>query len=80
MITDRYFAAANGVQLHAMVAGENGPVMLFLHGFPEFWMAWHRQLPEFARDHRAVALDLRGYNLSEKPRGVWTTFGTFCGC
>jgi pimeloyl-ACP methyl ester carboxylesterase len=45
-------------------------VILFLHGFPEFWQAWHRQLPEFGQDHRAVALDLRGYNLSDKPRGV----------
>lgn len=70
MITDLYFDAADGVRLHAATAGDSGPVMLFLHGFPEFWMAWHRQLPEFGRDHRAVALDLRGYNLSDKPRGV----------
>lgn len=70
MITDLYFDAADGVRLHAAAAGDDGPVMLFLHGFPEFWMAWHRQLAEFGRDHRAVALDLRGYNLSDKPRGV----------
>jgi pimeloyl-ACP methyl ester carboxylesterase len=43
--------------------------MLFLHGFPEFWQAWHRQLREFGRDHYAVAVDLRGYNLSDKPSG-----------
>ena len=61
MITDLYFDAADGVRLHAAAAGDDGPVMLFLHGFPEFWMAWHRQLAEFASDHRAVALDLRGY-------------------
>jgi pimeloyl-ACP methyl ester carboxylesterase len=42
--------------------------MLMLHGFPEFWYSWRRQLPAFARDHRVVALDGRGYNESEKPR------------
>lgn len=56
--------------LHAVQADEHGPVMLFLHGFPEFWRAWHRQLAEFSRDFRAIALDLRGYNLSDKPQST----------
>jgi pimeloyl-ACP methyl ester carboxylesterase len=38
-----------------------------VHGFPEFWAAWENQLVEFGRDHQAVALDLRGFNLSSKP-------------
>ena len=42
--------------------------MLFLHGFPEFWYSWRHQLDEFGSDHRAVAVDLRGYNDSDKPR------------
>jgi pimeloyl-ACP methyl ester carboxylesterase len=41
--------------------------MIFLHGFPEFWYQWKNQLEEFGRDYRAVALDMRGYNLSDKP-------------
>ena len=54
------------IRLHYVDAGE-GPLILFVHGFPEFWYAWQRQLEEFSRDHRAVAFDLRGHNLSGKP-------------
>jgi len=63
------FVEANGIRLHTMQAGE-GPLVLFLHGFPQFWYAWRHQLAEFSRDHLAVAPDLRGYNLSDKPAGV----------
>lgn len=58
--------AANGIHLHYVSEGE-GPLLLFLHGFPEFWYSWRHQLPEFGQDHKAVALDLRGYNDSDKP-------------
>jgi len=63
------YATVNGVRLHFVEHG-TGPLMLFVHGFPEFWYAWKNQLEEFGRDHRAVALDMRGYNLSEKPADV----------
>jgi pimeloyl-ACP methyl ester carboxylesterase len=63
------YAEVNGVKLHYVEQGR-GPVILFLHGFPEFWYAWKDLLPDFARDHRAVALDMRGYNLSDKPEPV----------
>ncbi len=55
--------------LHYVTTGQ-GKLMLFVHGFPEFWYEWHRQLDEFGKDHQAVALDMRGYNLSSKPADV----------
>jgi len=60
------FATVNAITLHYVRAGD-GELVLFLHGFPEFWYAWKEQLAEFGKDHLAVAPDLRGYNLSEKP-------------
>jgi pimeloyl-ACP methyl ester carboxylesterase len=63
------YASVNGVRLHYAHAG-SGPLVLFLHGFPEFWLCWKRQLEEFGRDHLAVAPDLRGFNLSDRPADV----------
>ena len=59
--------ATNGIQLHYVTQGE-GKLILFLHGFPEFWYSWRHQIPEFARDYKVVALDLRGYNESDRPQ------------
>jgi pimeloyl-ACP methyl ester carboxylesterase len=63
------YAEVNGVRLHYAAAG-SGKLILFLHGFPEFWYAWKDQLVEFGRDHLAVAPDMRGYNLSSKPADI----------
>lgn len=60
------YAEVNGVRLHYARAGR-GPLIIFLHGFPEFWYEWRHQLAEFSRDHTVAAPDLRGYNLSSKP-------------
>ena len=62
----------NGVRLHTVQAGpESGPLVVLLHGFPECWYGWHRQLGPLANaGYRVVVPDQRGYNLSEKPRGV----------
>ncbi|MEH1933509.1 MAG: alpha/beta hydrolase [Nostoc sp.] len=60
------YITTNGVKLHYVTQGE-GPLMLMLHGFPEFWYSWRHQIPEFAQDFKVVALDLRGYNESDKP-------------
>jgi epoxide hydrolase 4 len=62
-------AEVNGVRLHYAAAGA-GPLVMFVHGFPEFWYEWRRQLVEFGRDHLAVAPDMRGYNLSSRPADV----------
>jgi epoxide hydrolase 4 len=59
----------NGVRLHCVVDGE-GPLVLLLHGFPEFWYSWRHQIAALAPRFRVVAPDLRGYNESEKPAGV----------
>ncbi len=60
----------NGLHLHCVEAGA-GPLVLLLHGFPEFWYSWHHQLPALAAaGFRALAPDLRGYNESDKPAGV----------
>lgn len=63
------FVPTNGIKVHCAIQGE-GPAMVFLHGFPEFWYCWRHQLPAFAGRFRAVAPDMRGYNTSDKPEGV----------
>jgi len=63
------YADINNVRLHYVTAGK-GKLIIFLHGFPEFWYAWKNQLIEFGRDYQAVAPDMRGYNLSSKPADV----------
>ncbi len=63
------YATTNGIQLHYVSQGE-GPLILLLHGFPEHWYSWRHQIgPLAAAGFRVVAPDLRGYNLSDKPRG-----------
>lgn len=72
MVIQEKVYAVNGVSLHVAEAGEQaGKVILFLHGFPEFWYGWRKQLTYFAgKGFRAVAPDQRGYNRSSKLAGV----------
>jgi pimeloyl-ACP methyl ester carboxylesterase len=60
------YADVNNIRLHYVTMGK-GKLIIFLHGFPEFWYEWKNQLTEFGRDYQAVAPDMRGYNLSSKP-------------
>lgn len=60
----------NGIRLHCVLAGQ-GPLVVLLHGFPEFWYSWRHQIPVLAgAGFRVAAPDLRGYNESDKPEGV----------
>ena len=68
-ISQHFAELPNGIRLHYAQAG-SGPTIVFLHGFPEFWYAWREILEIFGGDYRAVAPDLRGYNLSSKPEAV----------
>lgn len=63
---------SNGIRLHVVQTGSRyGPLVILLHGFPEFWYGWRRQLQPLAEaGFRAWAPDQRGYNLSEKPPGI----------
>src|SRR6185437_6643094 len=64
------YAEIGDQRLHYVEAGE-GPLIILLHGFPEFWYGWRQQIqPLAAAGFRVVAPDTRGYNLSSKPEGV----------
>jgi pimeloyl-ACP methyl ester carboxylesterase len=66
------FVETNGVRLHTVRAGpEDGPLVVLLHGFPEFWYCWHDQIRPLANaGYRVVVPDQRGYNVSDKPVGT----------
>ena len=65
-----HYADLGAVRLHYVEMGE-GPLVVLLHGFPEFWYSWRFQIPGLAEaGFRVVAPDMRGYNLSDKPQGV----------
>lgn len=59
-----------GVKIHYASLGDHGPLVVMLHGFPDYWYTWRDQMQELAKDHHVVAIDLRGYNKSDKPAGV----------
>lgn len=68
-MSEHKYADVNNIHLHYVTVGK-GKLIMFLHGFPEFWYEWKNQLTEFGRDYQAVAPDMRGYNLSSKPAEV----------
>jgi pimeloyl-ACP methyl ester carboxylesterase len=63
------FADSSGVKIHYVTRGK-GPLLVLIHGFPDFWYTWRAQIPALAERFQVVAIDLRGYNESDKPEGV----------
>ena len=63
------YADNNGVKIHYATIG-SGPTVVMIHGFPDFWYGWRYQMEALANEYRIVAIDQRGYNLSDKPEGA----------
>ena len=68
-LVEHHYADNDGVRIHYVTLGE-GPVLLFIHGFPNQWYDWRYQMAALANDYQVVALSLRGYNRSDRPTGV----------
>jgi pimeloyl-ACP methyl ester carboxylesterase len=65
------YASSNGVRIHYAALGDaRKPLMVLIHGFPDFWYTWRHQMAALSNDYYTVAIDQRGYNLSDKPDGV----------
>jgi pimeloyl-ACP methyl ester carboxylesterase len=67
-LVEHGYADNSGVKIHYVTAGA-GPLLLFVHGFPDYWYTWRDQIAGLADDFQVVAIDTRGYNLSDKPQG-----------
>ena len=63
------YADSDGVKIHYASLGE-GPLVVMIHGFPDFWYTWREQVDALSSDFKVVAIDTRGYNKSDKPEGV----------
>jgi pimeloyl-ACP methyl ester carboxylesterase len=63
------YADSNGVKIHYASLG-SGPLIIMIHGFPDFWYTWRAQMEALSDKYQCVAIDQRGYNLSDKPKGV----------
>ncbi|MBO0797414.1 MAG: alpha/beta hydrolase [Blastocatellia bacterium] len=65
------YADNSGVKIHYAALGDKkNPLIVMIHGFPDFWYSWRDQMDALSRDYYVVAIDQRGYNLSDKPKGV----------
>jgi pimeloyl-ACP methyl ester carboxylesterase len=63
------YADSGGVKIHYVTLGK-GPLVVLIHGFPDYWYSWRDQMPALAKHFQVVAIDQRGYNKSGQPRGV----------
>ncbi len=62
------YADSNGVKIHYATLGQ-GPLIVMIHGYPDFWYSWRHQMAVLSKSYQVVAIDQRGYNLSDKPKG-----------
>lgn len=63
------YAQSGDVKIHYVTMGE-GPLVVMIHGFPDYWYTWRKQMPALAKNFKVVAIDQRGYNKSGQPKGV----------
>jgi pimeloyl-ACP methyl ester carboxylesterase len=63
------FVDSKGVKIHYVTQGK-GPLVVMIHGFPDYWYTWRDQMPALAKHYQVVAIDQRGYNKSDQPEGV----------
>lgn len=68
-IGEHGFANSGGVRIHYVTAGK-GPLVIMIHGFPDYWYTWRQQIPELSKHFKVVAIDQRGYNKSDQPEGI----------
>jgi pimeloyl-ACP methyl ester carboxylesterase len=68
-VTHGYATSEGGVKIHYASLGQ-GPLVVMIHGFPDFWYSWRHQMAALSGQFQVVAIDQRGYNLSDKPKGV----------
>jgi pimeloyl-ACP methyl ester carboxylesterase len=66
---EHHYADSNGVKIHYAALGK-GPLIVMIHGFPDFWYTWRKQMDALSSQYRVVAVDQRGYDLSDRPAGV----------
>jgi epoxide hydrolase 4 len=64
-----HYADNNGVRIHYVTIGEGQTSIVMIHGFPDFWYTWRNQMIALMSKYQVAAIDLRGYNLSDKPQG-----------
>ena len=66
---EHHYVDSDGVKIHCVSQG-SGPLLVLLHGFPDYWYTWRKQIPALAKHFQVVAIDLRGFNQSDQPEGV----------